>query len=154
MKRIAVIIFAFLAFATSTAQTIALGEKTPPLKDAKWLNGNIPAKNSYTYIGFIHSASEPCKVWAERIYSAIADVENISFILISRESTTDIKKWVMNYISPRSGIIVDGDHLRRAFGVSYAPFAVIIDHKRRALWFGNPRHLNKQIIETLISQNQ
>lgn len=154
MKRFAVVIIALLTLVTAEAQTIALGEKTPPLKDAKWLNGNIPAKNSYTYIGFIHSASEPCKVWAERIYSAIADVENISFILISRESTTDIKKWVMSYISPRSGIVVDGDHLRRAFGVSYAPFAVIIDHKRRALWFGNPRHLNKQIIETLISQNQ
>lgn len=154
MKRLAVIIITLLAYTTTEAQTIALGEKTPQLKDAKWLNGNIPVKNNYTYIGFIHTASTPCEVWAERIYQLTADIKDMSFVLISRESAADIQKWVMKYLSPRSGVVVDGDHLRRAFGVNYAPFAVIIDHKRRALWFGNPRQLDKQSIEKLLLQQQ
>ena len=150
MKQFAVIILALLSLATANAQTIGLGEKTPKLKGAKWLNGNIPTKSRYTYIGFIHSLSQPCREWADVAYNTISQRDDISFILISRESATEIDQWVMRYISPRAGVIVDGDHLRRTLGISYVPFAVIVDSKHRALWFGNPRILDKEFLEQLL----
>ena len=152
MKKFAVIILALLSLTTANGQTIGLGEKTPKLKDAKWLNGNMPARSTYTYISFIHSLSQPCRELAETTYNTISQRDDISFILISRESATDIEQWVTRYISPRSGVIVDGEHLRRTLGISYAPFALIVDSKHRALWFGNPRMLNKELLEHLLSK--
>ncbi len=154
MKRFAVIIIALLSFVVTNAQTIALGERTPRLKDVKWLNGNIPAKSKYTYIGFVHSASRPCQYWAEQVYSDIANVEDVAFVLVSRESASNIEQWVMEYLSPRSGVIIEGEHLHSTFGVNYVPYAVIVDNKRRALWFGNPRMLDENRLERIFTNSQ
>ena len=145
-----VVAIALFSVASAEAQTIALGEHTPRFKKAKWLNGNIPQKCDFTYIEFIHSASAPCQQSAKRIYNIINEFESCAFILISHQSATEIDSWVTAYISPRSGVIIDDDRIRNSFGVNYAPYAVILDHKRRALWFGNPQLLDKQTIEKLI----
>lgn len=150
MKRFLLIIIALYAIGYGSAQTIALGERTPRIKKVKWLNGNAPAEGKFTYIEFIHSASIPCRMTVERTYSYLEGYKGVRYVLISHESATDIDKWVMKYITPTSGVIVDDEHIRQDFGVRYAPFAVILDHKRRALWFGNPRLLNPQMIENLI----
>ena len=131
------------------AQTISLGERTPRLKKAKWLDGNIPQKSDFTYIEFIHSASISCRNSAERLYNIIGPLGNIAFVLISHQSATEIDEWVTHYINERSGVIVDDSHIRTSFGVNYAPYAVILDHKNRALWFGNPQLLDKNTIEKL-----
>ena len=150
MKRTLIaLLVAFLCFASAEAQTIALQNKTPRFKLAKWLNGNVPQRSDFAYIGFIHSASEPCRVESERIYDMVSKMENMTFVLISSQDAGNISDWVMRYITPRAGVIVDDDYIRKAFGVSYAPFAVIVDHKRRALWFGNPQLLDHKQIEKL-----
>ena len=155
MKRffvyMALAIMALLA-TRAEAQTIALGERIPQFKKAKWLDGNIPAKSQYTYIEFIHSASIPCRRSAERIYEIIKEFDNVAFILISHQSAADIDQWVTNYITPRAGVIVDGNPIRDSFGVNYAPYAVILDHKHRALWFGNPQLLDKSTIEKTLTK--
>ncbi len=151
MKRFLLIIIALCAIGYGGAQTIALGERTPRIKSAKWLNGNIPAENDFTYIEFIISASQPCRATVERVHTHLADKKSVNIVLISHESATEISEWVTKYISPSSGIIVDDTTIRKGFGVKYAPFAVIIDRKRRALWFGNPQILSKEQIEQLIT---
>ncbi|MBR2326904.1 MAG: hypothetical protein IKA49_06080 [Alistipes sp.] len=150
MKRFLTIFVALLCVAGVDAQTIALQNKTPRFKHEKWLNGNVPQRCDFTYIEFIHSKSQPCRVESERIYQIVQKIENMAFVLISNQAAGDIDEWVMRYITPRSGVIVDDSYIRRAFGVSYAPYAVIIDHKRKALWFGNPQLLDKKTIEKLI----
>ena len=153
MRQISYIVVAITLLFSATnavAQTIALGERTPRFKKAKWLNGNIPQKCDFTYIEFIHSASAPCQQSAKRIYNIINEFESCAFILISHQSATEIDSWVTAYISPHSGVIIDDDRIRNSFGVNYAPYAVILDHKRRALWFGNPQLLEKQTIKKLI----
>ena len=152
MKRLFYIVIAIIALCSSTnaeAQTIALGERTPRIKNAKWLNGNIPQKCDFTYIEFIHSASRPCRASAERIHKIIKEFGNISFVLISHQKTSDIDHWVTEHIDSTSGVIVDDKRIRTSFGVNYAPYGVILDHKRRALWFGNPQLLDKNTIEKL-----
>ena len=151
MKRLLIIIIALCTIGYCQAQTIALGERTPRIKKAKWLNGNTPEKSDYTYIEFILSKSVPCRTTVEHLYAYISKKPNINFVLISHESATEIDQWVTNYISSSSGIIIDDEKIRQEFGVKYAPFAVIIDQKRRALWFGNPQLLEIKQIEELIN---
>jgi len=152
MRRfIAYMVFVAMALLATKAeaQTIALGERTPRIKKVKWLDGVVPQKCDFTYIEFIHSASAPCRQSAERIYGIVSEFDNISFVLISHQNATEIDHWVIKYIGKKSGIIINDQQIRTAFGVNYAPYAVILDHKHRALWFGNPRLLNRAAIEKL-----
>lgn len=135
---------------TASAQTIPLGERTPRFKKANWLNGSQPAKYDFTFIEFIHSESMPCRTTAERIHKIINELGNTAFVLISHQSATEIDEWVTRLINEHSGVIVDDKHIRSSYGVNYAPYAVILDHKRRALWFGNPQLLDRSTIEKLI----
>ena len=152
MKQVLHIVIALVAlcFSISTdAQTIALRERTPRVKKANWLNGNVPKKCDFTYIEFILSGSAPCRTSAERVHKIVNEFGNIAFVLISHQEASDIDHWVTDHISPTSGVIIDDDRIRTSFGVNYAPYAVILDHKRRALWFGNPQLLNRKTIENI-----
>lgn len=131
------------------AQTIALGERTPRIKHCKWLNGNVPEQCDFVYIEFIHSASTSCRNTAERLHKVVNEIGNIAFVLISHQSASEIDDWVVQHIDKRSGVIVDDTSIRHTFGVNYAPYSIIIDQKRRALWFGNPQLLDKKTIEKL-----
>ena len=92
----------------------------------------------------------PCRTSAERIHKIINELGNTAFVLISHQSATEIDEWVTRLINEHSGVIVDDKHIRSSYGVNYAPYAVILDHKRRALWFGNPQLLDRSTIEKLI----
>ena len=140
---------ALLSVSSVEAQTIALGERTPRVKNAKWLNGNIPQKSDFTYIEFIHSASRSCRASAERIHKIINEFDNIAFVLISHQDASIIDHWVTEHIGQKSGVIVDDERIRTSFGVNYAPYGVILDQKHRALWFGNPQLLDRKTIEKL-----
>lgn len=156
MKRlilnIAILVLMSFSATTVTAQSIPLGERLPRFKHAKWLNGSQPEKCDFTYVEFIHSASAPCRNSAERIHKIVSGMESVAFMLISHQSATEIDEWVTRLINTRSGVIVDDKHIRTALGINYAPFAVIFDHKRRALWFGNPQLLNEDKIKQLTSK--
>ena len=149
---IAIAAIALFVATSIQAQTIAIGERTPRIKKAKWLDGNVPQKCDFTYIEFIHSASTPCRNTAERVHKIINEFGNIAFILISHQDTSEIDNWVTDHINPTSGVIVDDHHVRNSFGVNYAPYGVLLDHKRRALWFGNPQILDRKTIEKLIKK--
>jgi hypothetical protein len=140
---------ALLPVARTEAQTIALGERTPRIKNAKWLDGNTPQQCDFTYIEFIHSASASCRTSAERIHNIINEFSNVAFVLISHQDIKDIDHWVVGHINPKSGVIIEDKHIRTSFGVNYAPYAVFLDNKRRALWFGNPQLLDRKTIEKL-----
>lgn len=147
--RIFATLLALLSFLSVEAQTIALGERTPRIKKAKWLNGNEPQKCDFTYIEFIHSASTSCRNTAERVHKIINEFGNIAFVLISHQDTNKIDHWVTNHINQKSGVIIDDNIIRNSFGVNYAPYGILLDHKRRALWFGNPQFLNRDTIKKL-----
>lgn len=140
---------ALFSIAKTEAQTIALGERTPRVKQAKWLDGKVPPKNEFTYIEFIHSASTSCRKSTEQIYKTISNFDNISFVLISHQKLADIDSWVLDYVGSKSGVIIEDSAIRTSFGVNYAPYAIILDSKRRALWFGNPQLLDLKTIENL-----
>jgi hypothetical protein len=152
--QILIALCALFVASTSQAQTIALGERTQRVKQAKWLDGKVPPKNKFTYIEFIHSASQPCRLSAERIFKIVNEFDNISFVLISHQKLTEIDAWVLNFVGERSGVIIEDSSIRQSFGVNYAPYAVVLDHKRRALWFGNPRLLDRKKIEQIVTNKE
>lgn len=143
-----------LCIANAEAQTIALGERTPRFKNEKWLNGHKPEESGFTYIEFIHTASKPCRQSAERIHKIVSELNDIAFVLITQQTASEIDDWVVHYEDRKSGVIVDNASIRKSFGVNYAPYGVIIDHKRRALWFGNPQLLNRATIEKLTKNGE
>ena len=154
-KSIILTIVALISFCSiTTAQTIAIGEKTPRFKNERWLNGNKPIQGEFTYIEFIHSASIPCRRSAERIYAITSQFENVSFVLISHQSASEVDSWVTTYINSRAGVIIDDENIRASFGVNYAPYAVILDSKRRALWFGNPKLLDSKTLKKLFTKEE
>ena len=151
-RSIILTIAALIAFCNiATAQTIALGEKTPRFKNEKWLNGNRPAESDFTYIEFIHSASISCRRSAERIYAITSKLENVAFVLISHQKASEIDSWVTNFINEHAGVIIDDYNIRTSFGVKYAPYAVIINRNRKAIWFGNPQLLTNEKLNELLT---
>lgn len=153
MSRIFYILVAFctlFSISEMEAQTISLGERTPRVKKVKWLDGNVPEKREFTYIEFIYSASVTCRNTAEHVYNILNELGNTTFILISHQNADDVDPWVKGVVGPYSGVIVEDNHIRSSYGVNYAPYAVILDHKRRALWFGNPQLLDRKYIEHIL----
>lgn len=150
---ISILVAATLLAATeSVAQSIALDERTPRIRRAEWLNNHTPRVAEYTFIDFINSASAPCLNSVRQAQSIISGYNNISTILITREHSDALQPWVATLLSPQLGVIVADERIRKDFGVNYAPFAILLDHKRRAIWFGNPNNLDRTTIEKLITK--
>lgn len=137
------------------AQNIALGERTPRIKSShiRWLNGHTPKAHTYTYIEFIHSKSEPCRLSTERIAAIADNIKELNIVVVTKEEGAALAPWVHTLAQGTSGVVVLGDEFFDRYGVRYAPFGVML-HKRRAIWFGNPRTLNRELIEKLTTTKQ
>lgn len=138
------------------AQNLAIGERTPPmhLKYRHWVNGHIPSDCEYAYIGFVHSASIPCIRGIEHVEKIIACNENIRLLILTKEPEANMSAWLGRLAAGRSGVACDCEYSFRSFGVNYAPFGVIIDSKRKVIWFGNPKQLTEEYILELTNNKK
>lgn len=159
MKRfvyIASVLTLFLVVAQhATAQQVALGERVPKIKSDHWLDNNTPEKSQYTYIEFVHSHTVPCLQTLLKIQrNNTLFGENLQGVIITKESPEQISETLRTSATEHICIAFDteGDIFRQ-FGVRYVPFGIIIDHKRRALWFGNPATLNEDFFSKIKPQN-
>lgn len=148
MKLLYSIILALSLCMTAHAQNLAIGERTPAmhLKYRHWVNGHVPQECEYTYIGFVHSASIPCINEIEHVEKIIAGKENMRLLVLTQEPEERMSAWLGRLADGRSGVACDCEYSFRSFGVNYAPFGVIIDSKRRVLWFGNPKQLTEEYL--------
>ncbi len=157
MKRVFAIIFSLCSLGIS-AQNLAIGERIPPLhpKYRDWVYGYIPENREYTYIGFVHSASVPCMEGTVLFIAATAEgVDNLRIILLTKESEEQIANWLKIYASgTTTGVACNAEYPFRSFGVNYAPFGVIIDHRQRVLWFGNPKQLTREQLLKITTSNK
>ena len=138
------------------AQNLAIGERTPPmhLKYRHWVNGHIPPDCEYAYIGFVHSASIPCIGGIEHVEKIIAGNENIRLLILTKEPEANMSTWLGRLAAGCSGVACDCEYSFRSFGVNYAPFGVIIDSKRKVIWFGNPKQLTEEYILKLTNNKK
>lgn len=140
------IIFALVAACMLTsagetcAQRIATRERTPKIKTRHWLDDIVPQQAEYTYIEFIRSTSLPCIESCRKIkhYTDTAD-NPFRVVLITHEAPDLIDRRIRECLGGYVGLLIDDSgRLFDDFGVRYVPFGIILDKKRRAVWFGNP----------------
>ena len=139
---------------TSTAQNVATGERAPRIKGERLLGRRLPKGEKFAYIGFVHSASVPCRESAEKVVGATREIANIPCVFFTKEGAEVTAKWLLNMADERVAIQTSARNAYERYEVSYAPFGVIIDHKRRVLWLGNPTMLDKQQIEYIINNRK
>ena len=131
-----------------SAQNVAIGERAPKVRSFKY---EIES-GKYLYLRFVHSPSRPCEISAPKVSELIESLEPISAVLFTRERQGECKQWLIDMFINGSKVQMGADEIFRKFGVEYAPFGVILDHKRRVLWQGNPQMLDKVKIENIIQQ--
>jgi hypothetical protein len=159
MKRVAFIVsilsLLILISHRATAQRVALDERIPKIKCSHWLDNKQPQKSNYTYIEFAHSRTVPCL----RTFLKMQDDnaifgENMRAIIITKESPEQISKTLRESVTDYVNVAFDTNgEIFKQFGVRYVPFGIIIDHKRRALWFGNPATLNEDFFSKIKPTN-
>ena len=157
MVKFRIIILALLlcSAVSASAQRVALGERIPKIKAERWLDDKSPEKSKYTYVEFVHSRTVPCLQTFLQIQSDNAYFgDNLRAIIITKESpeqiSAELRKCVTEYVNV--AFDVEGE-IFRDFGVHYVPFGIIIDHRRKALWFGNPITLKEDFLDKITSQN-
>lgn len=157
MLKIRIITLALLlcSAVSASAQRVALEERVPKIKSKFWYDDKEPAKADYTYIEFVHSKTIPSirtflKIKKDHAYFN----ENMRAIIITKESHEQIGAELRDCASDYVNIAFDADgEIFRSFGVRYVPFGIIIDHRRKALWFGNPTTINEDFFNKIKPQN-
>lgn len=141
---------------SASAQRVALEERIPKIKTNLWLDGKAPEKARYTYIEFVYSKTVPCiqtflKIQEEQSLFG----ENLRAIIITKESPEQISDELRKCVTDYVNVAFDPEgEIFRAFGIHYVPFGIIVDHRRKAVWFGNPITLNEDIANIEKSQKQ
>lgn len=132
----------------AAAQNIALGERVPEIKNTVWLDGHRAAPAAMTYIEFYHSESEISAAMLERLCRLCDDPEcDLRLIIVTKEPVERIAPLLRPCLAPRIAVALDTSGRGfAAFGVSYLPFGVLVDAKKRALWMGNTLQMNKQLL--------
>ena len=143
-----ILIFALCAWLGTAAQNVAIGERAPRVKSVDL----SVEKGEFLYLGFVHSPSRPCEISAPKISELIGSIDEISAILFTREHQGECQQWLIDMFLGGSQVQMGADEIFRKFGIDYAPYGVILDYKRRALWQGNPHNLDKDKIENILKR--
>lgn len=132
----------------ASAQSIAIGSRAPRVRSFKQKIEN----GKYLYMGFVHSPSHPCEESAPKVSELIENIEQISAVIFTKERQGECKQWLIDMFENGAKLYMGADDVFRKFGVEYAPFGLILDHKRRVVWQGNPQMLDRVKIENIITQ--
>lgn len=138
----------------TAAQNLALGERVPEMKHTVWLDDHHAAPAAMTYIEFYHSANEISAVTLERLRKLCDDPEcDLRLIVVTKEPVARIAPLLRPLLSPHVAVALDqGGRGFAAFGVSYLPFGVLVDARKRTLWMGNSLQMNKQLFHQITNQ--
>ncbi|MBQ9138085.1 MAG: hypothetical protein IJX65_05565 [Alistipes sp.] len=139
------LLFATLSL-SATAQRVATGERLPRIKVVR----ELLQESQLLYIGFVHSASEPCRQSTAQIRALLAGRADISSLYLTREADDWCEMWLLQMATEGENVETEASAIFQKLDVDYAPFGVIIDHKRRVVWFGNPRVLNSNNLEQIL----
>ena len=129
---------------TASAQRVALEERIPKIKTDQWLDGKAPEKAKFTYIEFAYSKTIPCIQTFLKIKEGESHFnKDLRAIIITKESHEQIGDELRNCAGEYIHVAFDPDgEIFRTFGIRYVPFGIIVDQRRRVLWFGNPTTLS------------
>ena len=140
---------------SASAQRVALEERIPKIKTSLWLDNKVPEKAQYTYIEFTYSKSLACVRNFQNIKQEQSLFgEDLQAIIITKESPEPILSELRKQVTDQINVAFDPEgEIFRTFGVHYVPFGIIIDQRRKAVWFGNPITLIEDISNKAKPQN-
>lgn len=148
--RIKLAILSLLLFAALplSAQRVATGERAPKIKeyDIKQV------QTEYICLIFIHSASQSCSSAVKQAMECTNEQHSITPVLFTREAESSHSHWLESLRLQGTMVISQASSLFSRYAIDYAPFAVIMDTRRRVVWFGNPQTLNSQRLDKILSQ--
>lgn len=146
--KLAILALLLLTTIPLSAQKVATGERAPKIEefDIKQI------QTEYICMAFIHSSSQACQSAIERMVASIDASDSLTPILFTRESRERYSLWLEQLSASGTQVVSQASSLFTRYGIDYAPFAVIIDTKRRVVWFGNPQTLNSQRLDKILSQ--
>ncbi|MEG1611970.1 MAG: hypothetical protein RRZ83_05315 [Alistipes sp.] len=152
MRRLILISTLFLiSICAAKAQNINIGERVPELKISTWLSGQQSAVAPLTYIEFYHSTSKTSRASLDHLKNLSNQLgTKLAVIIVTQENNAQITATLNPYLSNQIcvGIDLTGKSYTN-FGVSFVPFGVLIDAKRRALWLGNTLQLTPEFISKI-----
>ena len=124
------------------AQRIAYGERTPKIdrKHSRWFDGRMPVPDQPLLIAFVYSHSNTCLEFCYGLKRRMQNAERpLQVILVTREPASMIDMRMKQCLDGNITVVSDvSGRIFRDFGVNYVPFAVVVDERRKAVWFGNP----------------
>ena len=140
---------------SASAQRVALEERVPKIKSKLWFEDREPQKAEYTYIEFVHSQTVPSIQTFLQIKKDHAYFnENLRAIIVTKEKPEQISTALRECATDYVNIAFDTDgEIFRTFGVRYVPFGIIINKRRKALWFGNPTTIDEDFFSKIKLQN-
>lgn len=149
MKKIITAVFVAIASLNlASAQTIIIGEKTPDLKVAQWLNSNQVRSNTPTLLEFFVSQSAPSQKRLP-VLDALAKQYGgkLNIVIISKESQSKIAPLIDGKNYSFAIAIDDEGKTFSNYGVQFVPFGILTDAKGRVVWSGNSSQLTNDIIQ-------
>lgn len=154
MKRFfAILLYLLIVATTASAQDVIIGEKLPDLNLRKWLMDLEPEQTEYTCYLFIHSESELCKKSLAAIKPIIKNADSrLGLILITKEEYRDAGVALTSHLDDYISVAFDlHGRAFRNVEVSFIPFCIICDDKRRVMWCGNGATFTQSVLDNILT---
>lgn len=152
MKKILLTCLLALLGTAAQAQTVALGQKVPEVKPAVWLEGRQPAAAQLTYIEFFQPTNSACIASLDNLQALSRKLgTKLHIAVVSREKDDETVALLTSYVSEAMSVGLDpSGRIFTAFGIAYLPSGVLVDARNRALWMGNSRQVDEQLIRKFL----
>lgn len=152
MKKFLVTCLLAMFAAAAPAQTVALGERVPDLKIQTWLGDQQPPEAELTYIEFFQPSNSASLASLDNLQALSRKLgTKLHVVVVSREKESETITLLRPYVSEAMSVGIDPTgRAFTAFGIRYVPAGVLIDAKRKALWMGNSRQVNEQLLRKFL----
>lgn len=150
-----IILFIVTSALTTSAQNIRLGERVPKFS----VTGESAiiletSSKPYHFLILTHSESEYCNRAIATLTPVLSGMaEHMEVLLLTNESS-DEQEEIHRRIGLNYPIVFDvNNQTFKAIGVTYVPFGVIYETKRRrALWIGSLHQLDEATLNEIITK--
>ena len=157
MKRTIYFLMIFIAcWVNSTqAQNIALYEHVPRIRVRQWYNDQKPQLGEYVFLAFIDGRSEICRQSVLKAKAFMESFPSVSLLVLVKLSQNNLPEWLKELAqNERIGILLDSDYSFFEYGIFYSPVGILVDHRRRALWHGNPLDINLKEMSSFLTSTK
>lgn len=155
MKRLILCtILALMTISDGVCQSVIVGDKLPStIFQRRWLMDIQPDEADYTCILFYHSESGLCQRVLNKVKTIVEEYgSSLNLVIITKERYDKAGVTLTEHLDDRVGVAFDeGGRLFKQLEVSFIPFCVVCDKKRRTLWCGNGAMFTRDVMNNILT---